>query len=47
MENNEDFNINYEYIVRYIQRTIKKNDGLLAEMEQFAKEFEEKYLFKK
>ena len=38
MENNEDFNINYEYIVRYIQRTIKKNDGLLAEMEQFAKE---------
>jgi len=38
MENNEDFNINYEYIVRYIRRTIKKNDGLLAEMEQFAKE---------
>ncbi len=38
MENNEDFNINYEYIVRYIRRTLKKNDGLLYEMEQFAKE---------
>ena len=37
MENNEDYNINYEYIVRYIRDTIKKNDGLLKEMEQYAK----------
>lgn len=37
MENNEEYNINYEYIVRYIRDTIKKNDGLLKEMEQYAK----------
>ncbi|MBQ2754042.1 MAG: hypothetical protein IJF30_01130, partial [Clostridia bacterium] len=38
MENNEDYNINYEYIVRYIRDTIRKNDGLLKELEQYAKE---------
>ena len=37
MQNNEEHNINYEYITRYIRRTMKKNEGLLAEMEEFAK----------
>ncbi len=33
-------NITYEYITRYIRRTLKKNDGLLSEMESFAKQYE-------
>lgn len=37
MQNNEEHNINYEYITRYIRRTMKKNEGLLAEMEEYAK----------
>ncbi len=40
MENNEEYNINYEYISRYIRRTMKKSTGLLAEMEAYAKENE-------
>jgi len=40
MENNEEHNINHEYITRYIRRTLKKNEGLLSEIEQFAKENE-------
>lgn len=38
MENNDEYNINYEYIVRYIRSTLKKNTGLIARMEQYAKE---------
>lgn len=37
MQNNEEHNINYEYITRYIRRTMQKNEGLLAEMEEYAK----------
>ncbi len=37
MQNNEEHNINYEYITRYIRRTMKKNEGLLAEMEEYAR----------
>lgn len=37
MQNNEEHNINYEYITRYIRRTMKKNEGLLAEVEEYAK----------
>ncbi|MBQ7953149.1 MAG: O-methyltransferase [Clostridia bacterium] len=37
MQNNEEYNINYEYITRYIRRTMKKNEGLLAEMEEYAR----------
>ena len=37
MQNNEEHNINYEYITRYIRRTMKKNEGLLADMEEYAK----------
>ncbi len=37
MQNNEEHNINYEYITRYIRRTMRKNEGLLAEMEEYAK----------
>ncbi len=37
MQNNEEHNINYEYITRYIRRTMKKSEGLLAEMEEYAK----------
>ena len=40
MQNNEEHNINYEYITRYIRRTMKKNEGLLAEMEEYAKKNE-------
>ena len=40
MEHNEEHNINYEYITRYIRRTLKKNDGLLREMEEYAKQNE-------
>ena len=35
----EDF-INFDYITRYIRRTLKKSEGLLLEMEEFAKENE-------
>lgn len=31
-------NINYEYIIRYIRRTLKPSEGLAAELETFAKE---------
>ncbi len=37
MQNNEEHNINYEYITRYIRRTMKKNEGLLTEIEEYAK----------
>lgn len=33
-------NITYDYITRYIRRTLKKSDGLHLEMEQFAKEYD-------
>lgn len=35
-----DDNINYEYILRYIRSTIRKRDGIFADMEKFAKENE-------
>lgn len=35
-----DDNINYEYIIRYIRSTIRKRDGIFADMEKFAKENE-------
>ena len=38
MQNNEEHNINYEYITRYIRRTMKDRNGLLGEMEKYAKE---------
>lgn len=38
MQNCDEHNINYEYITRYIRRTMKKRTGLLAEMEAYAKE---------
>ena len=38
MQNNEEHNINYEYITRYIRRTMKARDGLLGDMERYAKE---------
>ena len=31
-------NINYEYIIRYIRRTLKPSDGYIGEMEKYAKE---------
>ena len=33
-------NITYEYIIRYIRDSLKKNSGTLKEMEDFAKEYE-------
>jgi len=36
MENNNEFNINYEYICRYIRGALKQNFGLLKEMELYA-----------
>lgn len=36
MENNDEHNINYEYITRYIRRTLRPKDGLLGELEQYA-----------
>lgn len=33
-----DDNINYEYIIRYIRRTLKKSEGQLAYLENFAAE---------
>jgi len=36
MENNDEHNINHEYVTRYIRRTLKKNEGLLGEIEKFA-----------
>ena len=40
MQNNEEHNINYEYITRYIRRTMKPRTGLLLEMEEYAKKNE-------
>lgn len=37
MQNNDENNINYEYITRYIRRTMKKSSGLLSEIERYAK----------
>ncbi len=37
MQNNEEYNINYEYITRYIRRTMKKSEGLLAQIEEYAR----------
>ena len=34
----EEDNINYEYIIRFLRDNIKKSEGQLLEMEQFAKE---------
>lgn len=36
MEHNDEHNINYEYISRYIRDTIKPNTGVLYELEQYA-----------
>lgn len=33
-----DDNINHEYIIRYLRNTLRKNEGLLFEMEQYAAE---------
>ena len=33
----EDDNINYEYIIRYIRSVIPKSEGILAELEEYAK----------
>lgn len=33
-----DDNINHEYIIRYLRNTLRKNEGLLLEMEQYAAE---------
>lgn len=38
MQNNDENNINYEYITRYIRNTMPKRTGILAEMEKYAKE---------
>ena len=35
-----DDNICYEYITRYIRRSLKKSDGIVADMERFAEERE-------
>lgn len=35
-----DDNINYEYIIRYIRRSLKPSDGIVADMETFAKEYD-------
>ena len=32
-----DDNINYEYIIRYIRRTLKPSAGYIKELEEFAK----------
>ena len=34
----EEDNINYEYIIRFLRDNIKKSEGLISEMEQYAKE---------
>ena len=31
-------NINFDYITRYIRRTLRQSDGIIAEMEEYAKE---------
>ncbi len=36
----EDDNINYEYIIRYIRRTLPQPEGALLEMERYAAEHE-------
>ena len=38
MEHMDDFNINYEYICRYIRRTIKPSPAPLDELERYAKQ---------
>ncbi len=35
-----DDNINYEYIIRYIRRSLKQSEGLVEEMESFAREYD-------
>ncbi len=35
-----DDNINYEYIIRYIRRSLKPSDGIIADMEAFAKDYD-------
>lgn len=35
-----DDNINYEYIIRYIRNSLKKREGLLADIEAFAKQYD-------
>ena len=40
MDDNQEFNINHEYITRYIRRTIKGKDGLPGEIERYAKQHE-------
>ncbi len=36
MDHCDDYNINYEYICRYIRRTIKANEGALHTLEEYA-----------
>ncbi|MBQ9756923.1 MAG: O-methyltransferase [Clostridia bacterium] len=36
----EEDNINYEYIIRYLRDTIPKSEGLILEMEEYAKKYE-------
>ena len=38
LEKQDDYNINYEYICRYIESTLKQNTGLLKDMELFAQQ---------
>lgn len=40
MNTEADNNINYEYITRYIRRTLRKSEGDIAKMEDFAKEYD-------
>lgn len=40
MNTEADNNINYEYITRYIRRTLRKSEGEIAKMEDFAKEYD-------
>ena len=37
MEHSDDFNINHEYICRYIRRTLSPSEYPLGEMEKYAK----------
>lgn len=36
MQTNDEYNINYEYICRYIRRTLKENKGFLKGLEEYA-----------
>lgn len=38
MDHCDEYNINYEYICRYIRRTIRENTGVLLELERYALE---------